>query len=57
MKHLALPSWFWSILIVLNVFVFVVGISVTDRKLMATALFSGLSCYCVLKLNGEKNEK
>jgi len=55
-KRLILPSWFWLALIIVNVFVFTVGFFVADRGLMATALFSGLSCYCVLKLNGEKNE-
>ena len=51
-----LPNWFWLTLIITNIFVFAVGFYVADRKLMATALFSGLSCYCVLKLNGGKNE-
>lgn len=39
------PQWFWSTLIVVNVFIFLFGTYVARTDLMMISLVSAVSCY------------
>lgn len=39
------PQWFWSLLIGLNVFIFLFATYISKTDLMILSLVSGLSCY------------
>ena len=55
--YLKLPGWLWKCLIGANVFNFVIGFIIADRRLMFLALISGIACYLSYKYfrNGDND--